>query len=290
MKKNEPHIDRKLKEKLDLLPDVNLDYEKSKDEIWAGLSRSIEASGVEPSGSVVKMMSGRYWMAAAAIIIVLLGSVLFMRLYTTEVNALLGEHVVAQLPDGSEVMLNAGTSIAYKPYWWRFNREVQLEGEAFFEVVEGEKFEVNSSAGQTAVLGTRFNVFARGNQYQVTCFSGKVRVVAHQSGHALIIISNEQATLNREGSLRLSKKKNIEEAASWRNDMFVFTGKPLNDVFDEIERQYNVVITGSDTLEYLYTGNFSRNQPAEQVLKMVCKPYGLEFRKIDQGFEIVNGQ
>jgi len=286
MPKNEPHIDRKLKEKLDMLPDINLDYERSKDDVWAGLSRSIEATGVEPSGSVVKMVPGRYWMAAAAVIVVLLGAALFMRLYTTEVNAPFGEHVVSQLPDGSEVKLNAGSSITYQPYWWRFSREAQLDGEAFFEVEEGEPFEVNSPAGQTIVLGTRFNVYARGGQYQVTCFTGKVRVVAHQSGHALEIVSNEQATLNRDGSLRLSKMKDLEEAASWMNDMFVFTGTPLKDVFDEIERQYNVVITGDDALDYMYTGNFSRNQPVGQVLKMVCKPYELQFRKSDQGFVI----
>ncbi|PWD99124.1 FecR family protein [Marinilabilia rubra] len=290
MQRKESHIDKKLDENLNRLPDLNLDFEKSKDEVWAVLSKSIEASGTESSGSLVEMFPGRIWMIAAAAVIVVLGTGLFMRLYTTEVIAPLGEHVLAQLPDGSEVKLNAGSSISYKPFWWPFNRETHLEGEAFFEVKKGEEFEVNSQAGRTIVLGTSFNIYARENQYKVTCFTGKVRVVARQSGHVLEIIPNEQAALNRDGSLRLSKLKNPEEAASWLNDMFVFTGTPLNEVFDEIERQYNIAISEEADLDYLYTGNFSRNQTVEQVLKMVCKPYGLQFRNSGQEFVIVKVQ
>ena len=290
MQRKEPHIDKKLQERLIRLPEINLNYEKSKDEVWADLSESIEASGVEPSGSVVEIFPGRIWLTAAAVVFVLLGTGLFMRLYTAEVNAPFGEHVLTQLPDDSEVKLNAGSSIRYKPFWWRFNRKVHLTGEAFFEVQKGGKFEVNSQAGKTIVLGTSFNIYARDNEYKVSCFTGKVRVVARQSGHVLEIIANEQVTLNNEGSLRLYKMKNIEDAASWMNDMFVFTAMPLNDVFEEIERQYNISISGSEDLDYLYTGNFSRNQSAEEVLKMVCKPYGLQFRKSGQGFVIVNGQ
>ena len=273
-----------------MLPDLNLDYEHSKDEVWTRLSRSIEPSDAEPSGSVIEMSNRRVLMTAAAVVMVFLGTTLFMRLYTSEVNAPLGKHAVVELPDGSEVKLNAGSSIKYKPIWWRFNREVQLNGEAFFDVERGKKFEVNSQAGKTIVLGTSFNIYARGNVYKVTCMTGKVRVIARQSGHSLIIIPNEQATINREGSLRLSKIKSIDEVASWMNNMFVFTGAPLNAVFDEIERQYNVVISGNVYPDYSYTGNFSKNQTVEQVLKMVCKPYGLNFRKTEHGYEIVNDQ
>ena len=290
MQRKKSHIDQALKKKLEVLPDLNLDYNKSKDEVWESLSHSIDASGVEPSGKLVDLFSGRMWLAAAAIIAVLLGTILFMRLYTASVYAPLGQHELALLPDGSKVKLNAGSSINYHPYWWRFNRELNMEGEAYFEVEKGKQFQVISPAGQTIVLGTSFNIFARGDQYRVTCFTGKVKVIANQSGHSLNIVPNEQATLNSDGSLRLSKIQNLKDAASWMNDMFVFTGTPLSNVFEEIERQYNVTIGGDEGLGYLYTGNFSRAQPVEQVLKMVCKPYGLTFRKTDKGFVIVNNR
>jgi ferric-dicitrate binding protein FerR (iron transport regulator) len=287
MQKNESHIKQKIDERLNSLPGLNLEYKKSADEVWTELTRFVETKESERSAPVVRISSRQIWTIAAAIVVVLLASVLFMRLYTTEVYAPFGKHVLAELPDGSQVRLNAGSEINYHPLWWSLIRKVNLTGEAFFEVKKGKKFEVVSKAGSTIVLGTSFNIFARDNNYKVTCYTGKVRVVASQSRHSLDIVPNEQASLNRDGSLRLSKIKNIEEPVSWMNDMFIFTGTPLDFVFDEIERQYDVNITVAEEADYLYTGNFTRNQPLEQVLKMVCRPYGLHFQKTDKGYIIV---
>lgn len=288
MQNKESHIDRNLEEQLNRLPGIDLGFEKSKDEVWAGLSRSIEFSAPETSGSVVGLFSRPVWVAAAAVIIVLLGAVSFMRLYTTEVVAPYGKHITAQLPDGSAVELNAGSELLYQPFWWLLNREVELEGEAFFEVEKGKTFRVISSAGTTSVLGTSFNVYAREKDYQVTCYSGKVRVEASESGHSLEIVPNEQATLTKDGGLRLSALKNKEEVVSWRNAMFIFTATPIEKVLDEIERQYAVEIEAEGLRDYLYSGNFSRNQSLEQVLKMVCRPYGLSYQKTSEGYRILN--
>jgi transmembrane sensor len=288
MQKKESHIDRKLEEQLNMLPGLDFGFEKSKDEVWAGLSRSIESSGVETSRSVVDLFPRRTWIAAAAVIFVLLGAASFMRLYTTDILASYGEHVIAQLPDGSTVELNAGSEIAYQPFWWFLNREVELEGEAFFEVEKGKTFRVNSPVGTTSVLGTSFNVYARNNEYQVTCYSGKVRVVAAESGHSLDIVPDEQATLTNDGGLRFSALKNKEEVVSWRSAMFMFTSTPIEKVFDEIERQYAVEIEAQELPDLLYSGNFSRNRPLEQVLKMVCRPYGLSYQKSSGGYLIIN--
>jgi transmembrane sensor len=287
MQKNESHIDHRLEERLKALPDLDVEYKKSGDEVWTQLSRSIEASEGGYAAPVVMFSHRRVWMAAA-VIFVLFGSTLFMRLYTTGVSVPFGQHNVAELPDGSTVELNAGSEISYKPLWWYVNREVTLEGEAFFEVESGKQFAVVSSAGLTMVLGTSFNVYARNNDYQVTCYTGKVRVVSSGSGHSLDILPREQATLNRDGLLRLSKVKNIEEPVSWKSEMFIFTAKPLNYVFEEIERQYAITIYAGENFDYLYTGNFSRNQSVEQALKMVCRPYGLQFRKTNEGYFIIN--
>lgn len=288
MQKKESHIDRNLEELLNRLPGIDVGFEKSKDEVWAGLSRSIGFSGAETSGSVVGLFSTPVWVAAAAVIIVLLGVVSFMRLYTTEVVAPYGKHVTAQLPDGSFVELNAGSEIVYQPFWWFLNREVELEGEAFFEVEKGKTFRVSSFAGTTSVLGTSFNVYAREKDYQVTCYSGKVWVEASETGHSLEIAPHEQATLTKDGGLRLSALKNKEEVVSWRSAMFMFTATPIEKVFDDIERQYAVEIEAEGLPDYLYSGNFSRNQPLEQVLKMVCRPYGLNYQKISGGYRILN--
>jgi ferric-dicitrate binding protein FerR (iron transport regulator) len=210
-----------------------------------------------------------------------------MKLYSKDIITDNGQHLTTNLPDGSEVTLNAGTKIKYHPLWWSFNRELKLSGEAFFSVKKGKQFDVISSNAKTSVLGTCFNIYARHEDYQVTCYSGKVKVTSFASGNKLYITPNEKVRLNKDGSLRLSKLKDIKAPVAWMNNMFIFTGTPINSVFEEIERQYAVKITTNTKYEYLYTGNFTRNQPVEQVLKMICRPYGLKFSKTGDVYLIV---
>jgi len=287
MYKNQSNIDRKRSDRVNALPGLDLSYRKSADKVWSELSHSMGGNAEEVHAPTI-FLKHRFLWAAAAVLFLLIGSGVFTRFYTTRVEAAYGEHLTARLPDGSEVELNAGTSIEYRPLWWGFKREVFMEGEAFFEVKKGKQFNVMSPNGITTVLGTSFNVYARDQDYQVTCYSGKIRVLASKSGHSLDIVSEEQATLIGSGSLRLSNIKNIEEPVSWRNEMFFFTSASLNKVFKELERQYAVTIEAETDLNYLYTGNFSRNQPVEQVLKMVCRPYGLSFREVESNYFIVN--
>ena len=80
------------------------------------------------------------------------------------------------LPDNSEVVLNSGSEIQYKKWNWDNNRSLNLEGEAFFKVAKGKKFEVNTTVGKVTVLGTQFNVKQRENYFDVSCYEGKVKV------------------------------------------------------------------------------------------------------------------
>ncbi|WP_010665395.1 FecR family protein [Marinilabilia salmonicolor] len=287
MQKQNTHISPENSNRFNHLPGLDLSYDKSADEVWSELSQAIRLERRINSEPVSWGFSQKIWWAAA-VFIVLLGTGVFMKLYTTDVAAPLGEHITAQLPDGSSVELNAGSEIEYQPFWWFVNREVALTGEAFFDVKKGDEFSVKSSAGTTSVLGTSFNIYAREGDYQVTCYSGRVQVEAFESGHLLEIAPMEQATLTKEGGLRLSTLKNREEVVSWRNEMFMFTATPIKKVFAEIERQYAVKIQTENLPDYLYSGNFSRNQPLDRVLKMVCRPYGLNFQKTSQGYRIVN--
>jgi ferric-dicitrate binding protein FerR (iron transport regulator) len=92
------------------------------------------------------------WVVAAGIAI-LFGIAGFMRLYTKNINTTAGTHLLVMLPDKSTVNLNAESFISYKPYWWRFKREVEFEGEGLFEVEKGKKFSVISKLGTTTVVG-----------------------------------------------------------------------------------------------------------------------------------------
>jgi ferric-dicitrate binding protein FerR (iron transport regulator) len=234
-------------------------------------------------------LSAVRWSSAAMILLFLMAG-LFARFYTKTVTSPAGNHLTVLLPDGSGVEMNAGSVIKFRPWWWPIQREVNFEGEAFFKVKKGKSFEVVSSLGRTIVLGTSFNIYARQNQYRVTCYTGRVRVVVAGSGHSADIVPNDEASLNRDGTLHLTHLSNPEEISSWRNHKFFFTGTPLALVFQEIERQYGVTIFTKGNTDYLYTGNFTGERAIEEVLNMVCRPYGLDFNPVANGFLISKKQ
>ncbi len=273
------------------LPKVELPYSRSKEDVWEEMEALManeslqQKSFEEPKAGQVRTLRP-LWLSVAALLVVLLSTTAFFRLYTKTVNAQAGQHLTALLPDGSSIELNAGSVIKYNPLWWRFNRQVQFEGEGFFKVQKGKSFEVVSSMGRTIVLGTSFNIYARKTDYKVTCYTGKVRVVSVVSGESTDISPNMQATIKNNGRVLSTEEINMSETISWVNEMFYFTGASIEDVFDEVERQYGITIKLSEHLGYVYTGNFSRERSVDDVMHMICRSMGLNFDNTSYGYKV----
>lgn len=256
-------------------PKVEVSYSKSKEDVWKELS--LKTSPQPASVKVVKMQWLKY--SAAACIILLLGISGFMNLYTKTIHCPKGEHLSVLLPDQSKVDLNANSSISYKPYWWKFNRKVNFKGEAFFNISKGSKFEIASSFGKTYILGTSFNIYARGSQYNVTCYTGKVKVVSTITSDKILLHPNDHAFVTKNGLLKLRKGENTEEKISWRNNQFHFTNTPLRLVLEEIELQYDIKIVEKGKFDLFYTGNFELGKSVDSTLHNVCRAHGLKFVK-----------
>ena len=93
-----------------------------------------------------------------------------------KVNTLVAQHTNITLPDNSEVTFNAASLQKYNKEDWDKKRQLTLEGEAFFNVAKGAKFEVKTKMGIVTVLGTRFNVKHRNKLLEVQCFEGLINV------------------------------------------------------------------------------------------------------------------
>ena len=255
-------------------PEIDLQYAVSKDDVWANLSKRME----EPHKEVRRIsMNPFYRIAFAASLLLLLGITGFLRFYTKTVDASAGQHLTFFLPDSSVIELNAQSSVKFHPYWFSFARTIKLDGEAFFKVMHGNQFKVISLKGETTVLGTSFNIYSRDNDYSVTCFTGKVRVVSAEKSERVLLNPNEKAFINKDGFLRFVQEVNVQEVKSWRDHMFVFTGSPIVSVLQEIERQYNIKIHFKADSNLRYTGNFSKSLPEKEVLDLVCTSLGLKF-------------
>lgn len=276
------HIDELKKRSAEFFSQGKIDWEKSEAQVWEELSSLTQKTA--PKGKSVVFPRFYKYAAAVILLLVLAGTIPFI--YSKTVESLPGEHVHAILPDGSIIELNAGSHIKYYPLKWFVQRKVIFEGEAFFQVQKGKKFDVQSKNGTTEVLGTSFNIYARDEKYQVTCLTGKVKVetVAKQS---VILLPGSQVNLEK-GKLVVEKNVNTDDIISWKNNRFYFAGTPLHEVIDEIERQYGVTIKIQSKLyNRNFAGNFPKKYTVEEVLDFVCKTMQVKFVKQSENVFLV---
>lgn len=234
-------------------------------------------------GKIVQMR----WLAPliriAAILFIIIGSYIFFYLnITTSYETVAGQKTHIFLPDSSEVLINALSHISYKERLWNYNREVNLDGEAFFDVAKGSRFDVETSFGIVSVLGTQFNVKNRDNYFEVVCYEGSVNVERSgknsqlSAGNALRIIK---------GVLDISSNL-TDDSPSWLNNESSFRSIPFDQVIREFERQYDVSIkTSGVDLNQLFTGKFVHN---DQILALqsISLPLNLKF-EIEHGNQII---
>ena len=253
-------------------------WSNRKDDIWAVMDKKLEEPAY-PAPKVRTLSVLKY--AVAAVVVLLIGVTAILRFYSEKFGTQATEQLTINLPDGSSVKLNAESSFKYYPYWWKIERKMEMNGEAFFDVEKGNKFVVKSSNGKTRVLGTRFNIYSRKNDYRVNCITGKVQVTA--SNHKVVLLPNEQAVLDHSGNIEIKQKINEEAPISWIDGKFFFTSVPLQQAIDEIERQYGVHIWIDVSNDLNYTGNFSRDLSIEEVLNYICRSLGVNFVKKQEG-------
>ncbi len=261
------------------LKGFSIPWGRSKEEVWQDLDPSLE----RPKGKLVFLNKTRWIRAVAAVVILLISTGLFMRFFERNLESAYGEHLSHQLPDGSMIELNSGSELSYNPFWWRFDRSLKFEGEAFFMVQKGKRFRVESGLAATQVLGTSFSIFSRENNYRVVCHTGKVKVMATNSEESALLSPNQIANLKAEGHFDLSAKSVLPDPAPWKTQLFEYTGTPLHEVIDEIERQYDVSIAYPENLDHYYVGELNAGRDLQTTLNLVCKPFKITFVKISEG-------
>jgi ferric-dicitrate binding protein FerR (iron transport regulator) len=214
-----------------------------------------------------------YWAAAASVLLIISFVSVFAVFAPTKVLTANGEHTAFDLPDGSEVFLNAGSKIKYAERSFKQKRVLKLQGEAFFLVQKGSPFLIKTSRGTVEILGTSLNVFSRDNRFEVSCLTGKVKVSSN--GHSEIITPGERTALEN-GTLVKYSGEPVDNMATWRFGVYHFVQTPLISIFDELERQFDVKIYGTGFENRLFTGNFS-NQKLNEILDTICLPMGLAY-------------
>jgi len=193
----------------------------------------------------------------------------------TQIDTSIAQQTTIELPDASAVNLNANSTLTFNKSNWSNNREVNLNGEAFFKVAKGQKFDVITTQGIVSVLGTQFNVNQRKNYFEVICYEGLVAVthknntVKLKPGHTFRII---------DGKLLANEKENTTQP-SWLRGESRFNGIPLKYVISELKNQYNIDIT-TDNIDTsrLFNGSFTHKN-LDLALQSVTIPLNLGYSK-----------
>src|SRR6186713_2562587 len=182
------------------------------------------------------------------------------------------------LPDNSKVWLNAASSIRFPTAFSGGKREVEITGEAYFEVAKNKMmpFQVKANEMYVTVLGTHFNIMAYHDEtsIQTTLLEGSVRI--NKGSQAALLSPGQQARVN--GQVKVVNDVNTEEAVAWKNGSFEFNGADIETVMRTLARWYNVDIKyeGNMTSRRL-TAQVDRNKNASEVLQ-ILESAGYHFR------------
>ncbi len=209
----------------------------------------------------------------AAVLILVLGTYLFFSTKNgVTVDTLAGQKISVQLPDHTTVELNALSSIEYQEKDWENNREVKLDGEAYFKVEKGKKFDVLTASGVVSVLGTEFNVKHRKDYFEVVCYEGLVSVT----------YANKTVKLPAGKHFRVLQKEISSTDTSltqpnWISNRSTFASTPYKYILREFERQYDVKIIAKNLdTDKLFTGNFVHSN-IQTALQSITIPMRLKY-------------
>ncbi len=133
--------------------------------------------------------------AIAASLIFLIGWQIIQNNDITDIHTTIEEELAVELPDGSSVILRENSNLTYADDWSSY-RQVKLDGEAYFNVINGSTFQVTTTHGKVSVLGTQFSVRSENNDLTVICDEGSVKVEVDDSIYNAVLLVNHSYHLS----------------------------------------------------------------------------------------------
>ena len=191
-----------------------------------------------------------------------------------------GEFAIV-LADGTKIWLNADTRLKYPTFFTGDKREVELEGEAYFEVQHDDKmpFIVKTSKSAIRVYGTSFNVKAYlDDSFQKTTLEeGSIGLQVNDKEFKLV--PNQQAVLNTANEVNVIKIKARQQSA-WRHGRFLFDNENLEDIMAQLARWYDVSVEFQDeSIRNLhFTGDIKRHANFSIILKALTSSVNVNYK------------
>jgi transmembrane sensor len=186
------------------------------------------------------------------------------------------------LPDGSQVWLNAASSLRYPVTFSSDERRVELAGEAYFEITKdkAKPFRVVSNEQTIEVLGTHFNVnsYEDEDDTKTTLLEGSVKIFAGANKKTVVLNPGQQSQV-RAYTINV-KDVDASDAAAWKDGYFVFNAESIPSAMRKIARWYDLEISYEGDMNQDLAGSVSRFTNVSEVLKAL-ELTGLVHFKVD---------
>ena len=262
---------------------INIDRE------WARFESSIQKDKKESRHSV-----GWLRIAASVAVIAVLGYSLWNGSFQSKEITILADYSGQEvtLPDNSIVTLNNGAEITYPRKFSNDNRDIDLTGEAFFEVTrdENKPFIVNLGLSNVEVLGTSFNINTDNynDEIEVIVNTGKVRFANTSTQESVILTRGEKGMLMKNSNLLSKVQNNDANFIAWKTRKIVFNDIELDEVIQTLNKLYETQIAFSTEVgqNCKVTVSFD-NQSIEAIMSVLEATLNLEYKKSGDIFEIV---
>ncbi|WP_186755396.1 FecR family protein [Echinicola salinicaeni] len=307
-KDGEKYMSSKLKEEWDERDPVIEDYSLwDKEVLFKKINTKKEGSNQSLRSQQTKLKTERNWgvrIAASLAVIFTISLLAYQYVLDHKKNPIETHAVVTKsnpagqkskiiLPDGTKVYLNAESTIRYQK-GFKTNRQVELEGEAYFDVFSDKEhpFSVKSKGLVTEALGTAFNIQAYKDSpiTEVALTHGKVRVEDISGNRSGELIPGEAIISEGADNDFRKEKIDVEKVLLWKEGILHFDDDTFEEVVRTLERWYNVEIhiEGEYDKGFLCSGTFDKNEYLDNVLNILGHSIGFDYqidkRKIEMKF------
>ena len=191
------------------------------------------------------------------------------------------------LPDGSKVWLNAESTIQFPVPFHKKSRNINLVGEAFFDVIKNpnQPFIVQSGKIKVTVLGTRFNfkAFALDPTIEVVLEKGKIalNLPGNAGENETFMNPGDRLIYEKAGNVATLRNENINKYIAWHNGKLIFNNTPITEVAQMLSRWYGIEVIVKDTeiMNYRFTTTFE-NESLFQVTELLGLSSPIQFKYI----------
>ena len=208
-----------------------------------------------------------------------------------DVTLTAGQRAQITLADGTKVWLNSESTLSYRSDFGRRDRDVELDGEAYFEVAKNKEipFYVNTETNQVRVVGTHFNVCAYkgSNEFETTLVEGIVDIYAYDNERPLTRLTKNEFFGSYQGKYKKAVLPSYDYLR-WREGLYCFDDSPFSCILTKLEKYYNVKITVENpkVLNYRCTGKFKEQDGVEHILKVIQKDHPFTYSISEEGDSI----